>query len=235
MAVRKTPKKTLVAKKVAKKKVTSTKVTFFLFRKGVVLAFVFLSIVIGLGYYFRLELAYYFSFKTDKKLSIEEISSDSHIFAILEKHREKVIGIDVSEYQGNIDWEKVKFVQDSFPIRFVIARATAGIDKVDSKFETNWNSLNKQQIIRGAYHYYRPNENSILQAQNFIKTVKIQKGDFPPILDIENLPKKQSMDSLKVGLKRWLHYVENHYKMRPIIYSGENYYKNFLKEDFPEY
>lgn len=235
MAVRKTPKKAVVPKKVVKKKVTSTKETFFLFRKGVILALVFLSLVFGLGYYFRLELAYYFSFKTDKKLSIEKIASDSHIFAVLEKHHDKVFGIDVSEYQGNIEWDKVKFVQDSFPIRFVMVRATAGVDKVDSKFETNWNSLKKQSFAKGAYHYYRPNENSIRQAQNFIKIVKIEKGDFPPILDIENLPKKQSMDSLKVALKRWLQYVENHYKMRPIIYSGENYYKNFLKEDFPEY
>ncbi|RYG05656.1 MAG: glycoside hydrolase family 25 protein, partial [Chitinophagaceae bacterium] len=85
------------------------------------------------------------------------------------------------------------------------------------------------------YHYYRPNENSIEQANNFIKNVKLQKGDLPPVLDIEKLPKEQSLDSLKVGLRRWLKRVEEHYNVKPIIYSGESYYSDFLEEEFSEY
>ena len=73
------------------------------------------------------------------------------------------------------------------------------------------------------------------QAKNFIATVKLQKGDLPPVLDIEQLPKNQSLDSLKVGLRRWLVKVEDHYKKKPIIYSGEKYYENFLKEEFSDY
>ena len=69
----------------------------------------------------------------------------------------------------------------------------------------------------------------------FIGSVKLEKGDFPPVLDIENLPKSQSIDSLKVGLKRWLTKVEAHYKVKPTIYTGERYYKDFLKDDFKEY
>jgi lysozyme len=43
------------------------------------------------------------------------------------------------------------------------------------------------------------------------------------------------MDSLKIGLKRWLNLVENHYGVKPIIYTGENYYNNHLKNDFYDY
>uniref|UniRef100_UPI00404A7E27 glycoside hydrolase family 25 protein n=1 Tax=Flavobacterium sp. TaxID=239 RepID=UPI00404A7E27 len=222
-------------KKRVPKKQTSPQNNFVIFRKGFLIAFFLIISIIALGYYFRLELAYYFSFKSKHSESLESVASESHIFAILEKHHKKVIGIDISEYQGTIKWEKVKFVQDSFPIQFVMVRATAGSDKVDAKFATNWEQIKQKQFVRGAYHYYRPNENSIAQAKNFIATVKLTPGDLPPVLDIENLPKKQSMDSLKVGLKRWLNYIENHYKVRPIIYSGENYYQNFLKNDFPEY
>ncbi|MEZ0131461.1 GH25 family lysozyme, partial [Flavobacterium sp. LBUM151] len=57
----------------------------------------------------------------------------------------------------------------------------------------------------------------------------------PPVLDIEKLPKNQSLDSLKKGLKRWLTKVETHYQVRPIIYTGERYYSDFLKEEFSEY
>jgi lysozyme len=65
--------------------------------------------------------------------------------------------------------------------------------------------------------------------------VRLEPGDLPPVLDIENLPKEQSMDSLRVGLRRWLKKVEAHYKVRPIIYSGESYYTDFLKNSFKEY
>jgi lysozyme len=93
----------------------------------------------------------------------------------------------------------------------------------------------KNNFIRGAYHYYRPNENSIEQADNFIKTVKLKIGDLPPVLDIEKLPENQSIDSLKVGLRRWLKKVDQHYKVKPIIYTGERYYNDFLKDEFSEY
>jgi lysozyme len=90
-------------------------------------------------------------------------------------------------------------------------------------------------MIRGAYHYYRPNENSLEQAELFIKTVKLKKGDLPPVLDIEKLPKEQSIERLKIGLRRWLKAVELHYGVRPIIYTGEKYYDDFLKEEFSDY
>jgi lysozyme len=90
-------------------------------------------------------------------------------------------------------------------------------------------------MIRGAYHYYRPNENSLEQASLFIKTVTLKKGDLPPVLDIEKLPKEQSIERLKIGLRRWLKAIEKHYGVRPIIYSGEKYYDDFLKEEFSDY
>ena len=153
----------------------------------------------------------------------------------MHKHDEKAIGFDVSEYQSDIDWEQTYHINEAFELSFVFIRSTAGKDKIDSRFKKNWKAAKKRQLIRGAYHYYRPNENSIEQAENFIKTVKLQKGDLPPVLDIEKLPKSQSIDRLKVGLRRWLQKVEKHYKVKPIIYSGERYYEDFLKEEFSDY
>ena len=82
---------------------------------------------------------------------------------------------------------------------------------------------------------WRQNENSLEQAALFIKTVSLKKGDLPPVLDIERLPENQSVDRLKIGLKRWLIAVEAHYKAKPIIYTGERYYDDFLKEEFSDY
>ncbi|WP_281336144.1 glycoside hydrolase family 25 protein [Flavobacterium eburneipallidum] len=198
----------------------------------------FILLFFGVCYHYRNGLAYYFSFKSDK-LSYEEAEdkriTDIRNFQVLEKHEGKAIGFDVSEFQGEVDWDLINSIESKYSLEFVFIRATAGNDKVDSRFAANWRSAKESNIIRGAYHYYRPNENSLEQARLFIQTVQLRKGDLPPVLDIEKLPKGQSLDSLKIGLRRWLNAVEAHYKVKPIIYSGEKYYDDFLKEDFSDY
>lgn len=189
------------------------------------------------SYHYRDALAYYFSFRTKHKIENSNATKveEARIFQVLKRHENMVYGLDVSQYQGQVEWEKAKIVEDTFQLHFVFIRATAGKDKLDSRFHENWKNAKAANFICGAYHYYRPNENSIQQAENFIKHVRLKKGDFPPVLDIENLPKVQSMDSLKVGLKRWLTKVENQYKVKPIIYSGEKYFNDFLEDEFKGY
>ncbi|WP_369765591.1 glycoside hydrolase family 25 protein [Flavobacterium sp. WC2429] len=194
--------------------------------------------VFGIAYHYRDGLAYYFSFKSNhaSQLEAEEKRiSDVRNFQVLEKSEGKVVGLDVSEYQGDINWEKMDSLENKYPIHFVFIRATVGSDRLDKGFEENWLGAKKNKFIRGAYHYYRPNENSLEQADLFIKTVSLKKGDLPPVLDIEKLPKNQSLSRLKIGLKRWLKRVEQHYKVKPIIYTGEKYYEDFLKEEFGDY
>ena len=169
-----------------------------------------------------------------------ELSHDDKLhlirnFEVMSKHKGQSIGFDVSQYQGVIRWSQTDSVEGAFPLDFVFIRATAGRDLVDKYFHQNWQLAKNRPLIRGAYHYYRPDENSVEQAYNFIRTVKLEKGDFPPVLDIEQLPENQTLDSLKKGLKRWLWLVEKHYKVRPIIYSGDRFYNDFLREDFPDY
>jgi lysozyme len=190
-------------------------------------------------YKFRDGFLYYLGFKSDKNaatLSKEDRKiTDIRIYEVLHKHDDKAIGFDVSEYQSKIDWEQTYHIDEAFELSFVFIRATAGKNKADARFKENWKASKERQLIRGAYHYYRPNENSLAQAENFIQHVNLEQGDLPPVLDIEKLPNSQSIDSLKVGLRRWLKKVEKHYKVKPIIYSGESYYTDFLKREFKEY
>mgnify|MGYP006361002609 FL=1 len=221
-------------KPIAKRKSNSKSKWIFYLISFVLLLFLAIGI-----YKFRDGFLYYLGFKTDKNvetLSKEERKlADIRIYEVLHKHDDKAIGFDVSEYQSEIDWEQTYHIDESFELSFVFIRATAGKNKTDKRFKENWKASKERELIRGAYHYYRPNENSIAQAENFIKNVKLEKGDLPPVLDIEKLPKSQSIDSLKVGLRRWLKKVEKHYKVKPIIYSGESYYTDFLKEEFSDY
>lgn len=223
-----------------KRKSTTKKRTSSFSGKGwfYLLIGIFILVLLFSTYHYRNNLAYYFSFKSRhhfkdnmeaKRLSVHR----NH--QVLQKNDGKVVGFDVSEYQGDIDWTLVNQIEDTYPLGFVFIRASVGKDRVDQQFETNWTGAEKRKIIRGAYHYYRPNESSLEQADLFIKTVSLQKGDLPPVLDIEQLPNNQPLDSLKVGLKRWLKRVRQHYKVKPIIYTGERYYTNFLKAEFSDF
>ena len=222
----KTTRKTPTRRRTSKKKngLISAKIIFILVA--------FFAFSFGV-YHYREALLFYFSFKTNKVYKEDKVAK-ARIFQILSNNKDKVVGFDVSQFQGEINWSEIDSVE-GFKLDYVFIRATAGSDKVDSRFEENWSNARKYKLIRGAYHYYRPNENSLEQAKNFINNVKLRKGDFPPVLDIEKLPESQSIDSLKVGLRRWLKTVDKHYKVKPIIYTGEKYYEDFLKEEFEGY
>ena len=229
----------IIRSKTAVRRKTRKKASFFSGKRlrYTIIGF-FILLFLGVGYHYRDGLLYYLGFKSYKlKYEAAEAKrlSDVRNYQVLEKHQGKAIGLDVSEFQGKIDWTLIETIESNYPLEFVFIRATAGNDRVDGRFEENWLGAKERKIIRGAYHYYRPNENSLEQAKLFIKTVQLKKGDLPPVLDIEKLPKGQSLDSLKVGLRRWLNAVEDHYKVKPIIYTGEKYYDDFLKDDFSDY
>ncbi|MEC4117008.1 glycoside hydrolase family 25 protein [Myroides phaeus] len=201
--------------------------------KWIIIINVLLGGGIWLGIHFQDGFKYFFS--QDRKNAPEKSLFDFRTAEVLARHDSKMIGFDVSHYQGVIDWGRVDSVASKSALEFVFVRATMGVDGVDRAYKLNWKGAGANHFIRGAYHYYRPDENSVEQANNFIKTVKLAPGDLPPVLDIEDLPKKQSVENLRLGLKRWIELVEEHYKVKPILYSGEHYYTNHLKQWFPDH
>lgn len=173
---------------------------------------------------------------SDEKDKTETLTvNDIRNVEVFKKHNEMLFGFDVSHYQYDIEWHVIDSVYQHFPLDFVFIRATMGGENFDQKFKYNWAKSKSRLLVRGAYHYYRPDENSVQQAENFIRNVHLEPGDMAPVLDIEELPKGQSIDSLKSGLRKWLVMVEKHYKTKPIIYSGEHFYNKHLKDDFSDY
>ncbi len=166
----------------------------------------------------------------------DKASEKAKIDAVFDTNKKGIFGIDVSQYQGNIQWEKVKAFEQGPTINFVFIRASMGSTGKDTKFKENWRNAKKQGIIRGAYHYYRPDENSLKQAANFIQMVDLTKGDLIPVLDIEEIATKQPIDKLRLGLKRWLTKIEAHYGVKPMIYSSDAFYTLYLQTgDFDDY
>ena len=142
-----------------------------------------------------------------------------------------VFGIDISHHQGDIDWEKLgKENPAEAPIQFVYMKATEGSDHKDTRFDKNWNGAKNAGILRGAYHYFSTTSTGLAQAKMFINTVKLEKGDLPPMVDIEEIPenKKQFIEEVKIFIAK----IEEHYGVMPIIYSGKKYKEKYLSDKF---
>ncbi len=140
----------------------------------------------------------------------------------------EIHGIDISHHQGNIDWQELrdKGTINKLPIRFVMIKATEGATKVDENFKDNFYQSREHGFTRGAYHFYSVHSPAKAQAEFFIRKVKLENGDLPPVLDVEHKPKKQSDAEFKASILQWLDIVERHYGVKPIIYT---YYKFKMK------
>lgn len=144
-------------------------------------------------------------------------------------------GIDVSYYQGKINWHKVKSMKDDdVRIHFAFIKATEGVLLVDPYFQRNWREAPKAGIICGAYHFFRPKRNGKTQAKFFLQVVNVEKGDLPPVVDIETLDGVSPL-KMRAELSDFLNYVEVKTKVRPIIYTGLKFYEDYLEDNFDEY
>lgn len=143
-------------------------------------------------------------------------------------------GIDISQYQGEIDWERALAPQDSdIRISFVFMRATMGLRK-DKKFGQNWQKASPYKVTRGAYLYFHPDKDGAAQADLFIKTVGSLKKCYPPVVDVEHTY-RQKPAVVRARLTACLKRLHNHYGIRPVIYTYTTFYRDYLGSDFDAY
>jgi lysozyme len=156
-------------------------------------------------------------------------------FGIRIPTRYHIHGIDVSYAQGRIDWRKVRAMEeDSVRVSFAFIKATEGLLTVDPYFKRNWREAAKTGIRCGAYHYFRPKKSGLWQARFFLQNVKLESGDLPAVVDIETLDGKSPAE-MRSQLKDFLLQVEAKTHVKPIIYSGLSFYKDYLEDYFEEY
>lgn len=158
---------------------------------------------------------------------------ESFNIKIPKKHQ--IHGIDVSYYQGKIDWQKVKTMEDDgVKISFAFIKATEGILSVDPYFQRNWREAPKSGLKVGAYHFFRPQKSGLWQANFFLQTASFEKGDLPPVVDIESLD-GVSPEKMRKELNAFIIRVEEKTKVKPIIYSGLKFYKDNLQGFYNDY
>ncbi len=144
-------------------------------------------------------------------------------------------GIDVSKYQSMIAWEEVKAMRvRDVQMQFAFIKATQNTSGTDPHFKRNWKKAKENGLIRGAYHFFIASGDGEEQAEHFIKKVELERGDMPPVLDIEQLNGVRP-EKLREEAKKWLDIVEAHYGVKPIIYTNVDFYTRNLGDAFDAY
>lgn len=130
----------------------------------------------------------------------------------------EIRGIDISHYQGTIDWEQLKDAMiKGCPLRFIIIKSTEGSSRLDENFRENFNQARDYGFIRGVYHFWSNKSSAREQAYFFLDKVHLTEGDLPPVLDIEHKPADKSVEEFQRDVLTWLHIVEDRYHVKPII------------------
>ena len=145
-----------------------------------------------------------------------------------------VKGVDVSSYQGDIDWETLS----SQDISFAFIKATEGSSFVDRNFTYNYSEAQKTHLRVGAYHFFSYDSGGETQAENFISTVEYFDGMLPPVIDLEFYGDKKENPPAQADVRReldiFIEKVTEHYGMKPIIYATEKSYKLYLAGDYED-
>jgi lysozyme len=132
---------------------------------------------------------------------------------------ETLQGIDVSMYQGSVDWTKVK----ASGIAFAFARLSDG-SFLDPDFDVNWKGIKAAGMVRGAYQFFEPGEDPIAQANIVLQKVgMLQPGDLPVVLDLE-VTGGQSAETILDNAKTWIAHVQGGTGRVPMIYTAVGFW-----------
>jgi lysozyme len=148
---------------------------------------------------------------------------------------EKVIrGVDVSEYQGDIDWSAIS----DQGIYFAYIKATQGTSNKDDYFDQNWKEAKKNHLKVGAYMFVNLDEDAKKQAEFFTQTVSVSKNSLPPVIDFElydeyndNPPSTSDVSNM---LNVIIPILKEKYNQTPIIYTNYRTYNQYLTNSFSE-
>lgn len=144
-------------------------------------------------------------------------------------------GVDVSHYQGEIDWKQI----ENQGMDFAFIKATEGSSHLDENFAANWQAVNETEMYVGAYHFFSFDSEGRTQAEWYIQAVGELEGKLAPVVDVEyyadkeaNPPKKAQVVS---QLQDCLQVLEDYYQVKPVIYTTYKVYQQYIEHEFEEY
>lgn len=139
-------------------------------------------------------------------------------------------GLDIYYASGKVDFNEL----EKQKIEFVYLKATDGLNYTDPTYQQHVKALEKTQLLSGAYHFFRPADDAVKQAQQFVEQVHLSKHQLPPMLDVEKSG-SLSPTEIKKAVKQWLSYVHTALKCKPILYANGYFWSEYLGVEFNQY
>lgn len=146
-------------------------------------------------------------------------------------------GVDVSKFQGSIDWPAVR----ASNVSFAYIKATEGGDRVDDRFAENWTGAKTAGMPRGAYHFFYFCRTGAEQAAWFIRNVPVDPNALPVVLDMEwnhlspSCKRRPPVEEVQREMTTFLRIIEKHYGKRPMIYTSVDFHRDRLVGAFQNY
>jgi len=147
-----------------------------------------------------------------------------------DRERFGAIGLDVSNHQGTIEWNKVPM-----EFSFVYVKATEGVTFTDRSFRRNRDGVIRSGRAFGAYHFYLFGYSGGEQAAHFIRTAgAISAMDLPPVLDVEfsGNPRDIDVERERVEIGKFIKAIESHYGRKVILYVTDESYDCLISGRF---
>ncbi|WP_039973626.1 GH25 family lysozyme [Rhizobium sp. AP16] len=157
-------------------------------------------------------------------------------FGVSSPRKLAVHGVDVSRWQGDIDWQTLQ----TQGANFVYIKATDGGDHLDPMFRQNWRKAKEAGLKRGAYHFFYWCRTAGEQADWFIRNVPKEAGALPPVIDVEwngesSCKQRVSRERVLEKMQTFMDKLERYYGQRPIIYTAPDFYRDNLRDAFLEH
>jgi lysozyme len=136
-------------------------------------------------------------------------------------------GIDVSHYDGNIDWATVA----SSGVVFAFAKVSEGTAYKDQTFAGHWAAMKRAGVVRGAYHFYHPSDDPTNQVDYMLSLIDdaggLEASDLPPALDVETTD-SDNLDDIAAGLRTAVKEIKSRTGRKPIVYSSVRVWETMM-------
>lgn len=141
-------------------------------------------------------------------------------------------GIDVSRYQGNIDWQRV--ARDKHGA-YAYIKVSENASLIDPRYYDNVREARRAKVPIGSYHFYSPSASPMVQLMNLKRAMpNLKHQDLVPMIDVE-VRGRQNYKIFIENLRQFLLAVEKEYGVKPIIYTGTNFFNKYLAGRFDDY
>ena len=137
-------------------------------------------------------------------------------------------GLDVSHYNGQIDWMRV--AADPSRPAFAYAKASEGCTNADRLFADNYAGIKESKLLRGAYHMFRPDQPALEQADHFLSILAKARAqassgaDLAPMLDVETPGSGVTPAAYATAVSAWLDAVGAKLQCKPVIYTSASFW-----------